>query len=255
MRRLTRDFAILSMAVMLPMLADAVEVRTAPQNSQPKFIKGEDGFSGLCIDIFKAIERVDPSLKFSEMKEYVSLPRIEALLEDGSLDAFCGTAKTEARKARVDFIEVPIYVTHSVLAARADDPADIGSFDDLRKLGDEAIVLAVSRTVQAEKLAAQPGIKFDLGGKDTSANLRKLVEGRGRFVFQNDFALADEIKRDKLVGKVRILPANLDSEGGERYFVVSRKASPEIKAKLRAALEKLARNGELEKLFAPYRPR
>ncbi len=92
------------------------------------------------------------------------------------------------------------------------------------------------------------------GGKDTPVNLQKLIVGRGRFILQNDFALDDEIKRDKLGDKIKILPAKFDKEGAERYMVVSKKAAPQIKEKLRAALDKLNRSGELGKLFRPYAP-
>jgi len=238
----------------LPVVCTAVEVRTAAQDSQPKFINSGKAITGLCIDIFKAVERVEPELKFGELTGFVPLPRIEAMLQDGSLDAFCGLAKTDKRMAEFDFIDVPLYNTHVVLAARADEKADVRNFDDLRKLGADAIILVVDKTVQAEMLAAQPGLRVDAGGKDTSINLQKLITGRGRFILQNDFALADEIKRDKLGDKVKILPAKFDKEGAERYMVVSRKAAPQIKEKLRAALDKLNRSGELGKLFRPYAP-
>ncbi|PHV13037.1 substrate-binding periplasmic protein [Chitinimonas sp. BJB300] len=242
-------------AVMQPIAASALEIRTAAQDSQPKFIKDGETITGLCVDVFKAIERVDPELKFSELRDFMPLPRIEAWLEEGKLDAFCGLAKTDKRKAKLDFIETPIYATQSVLAARIDDKVDIKGFDDLAKLGDDGVVLVVNGTVHVDILAAHPSIKFDAGAKDTSTNLNKLIAGRGRFVFQNDFALADEIKRDHFVGKIKILPTQFELEGTERYFVVSKKATPGINDKLRAAVEKLSKSGELARIFLAYKPK
>ncbi|MGQ5522692.1 substrate-binding periplasmic protein [Chitinimonas sp. PSY-7] len=204
---------------------------------------------------FKAIERVDPELKFSELHDFMPLPRIEAWLEEGKLDAFCGLAKTDKRKAALDFVETPIYSTYSVLAARADDKIEIKSFDDLVKLGDDGIVLAVTGTVHVDILAAHKGIKVDAGAKDTSTNLNKLIAGRGRFVFHNDFALADEIKRDHFSGKIKILPVRFEAEGTERFFVVSRRATPGVNEKLRSAMEKLSKSGELAKIFQTYKPK
>lgn len=209
--------------------------------------------SGLCIDIFRAIEKVEPDLKFAELKDFTPLPRIEASMLEGDMDAFCGLAKTAARQAQFDFIDTPLYTTHSVLAARVDEKADIKTFDDIRKLGDDAIVMVVTKTVHAEVLAAQTGIKVDSGAKDTSVNLKKLLEGRGRFVYHNDFALVDEIKRDNLGDKIKLLPAQFATEG--RYMVVSKKALPATRQKLTAAIEKLGKSGELAKIFQTYKPR
>lgn len=233
--------------------AAAIEIRTAAQDSQPKFVKDSNGVSGLCVDIFKAIERTDPELKFSQLKDFVPLPRIEDGLVNGTLDAFCGLAKTASRQTKFDFIETPLYMTHSVLAARSDEKSDPQNFDDLRKLGPDAMVMVVTQTVHAEVLAAQPGLKVDAGAKDTSLNLQKLIAGRGRFVYHNDFALVDEIQRDKLGDKVKILSGSFASEG--RYLVLSKLAAPGIKQKLTAALEKLGKSGELAKIFQTYKPK
>ncbi len=209
--------------------------------------------SGLCIDVFKAIERVEPDLKFSETKDFTPLARIEASMIDGDMDAFCGLAKTASRQAQFDFIDTPLYTTHSVLAARMDDKADIRSFDDIRKLGDAGVMLVVTKTVHAEVLAAQGGLKIDAGAKDTSVNLKKLLDGRGRFVYHNDFALVDEIKRDNLGDKVKLLAAQFATEG--RYMVVSKKATPAVKQKLTAAIDKLSKSGDLAKIFQAYKPK
>lgn len=233
--------------------AHAIEIRTAAQDSQPKFIKEGDAITGLCIDIFKALERTDHDLKFSALTGFIPLPRTEASLLDGTLDAVCGLAATKDRKEKFDVIDIPVYTTHLVLAARKDETAEVKSFDDIRKLGPDAVVLTVTQTMQANLAAAQPGLKVDSAAKDTSQNLQKLVAGRGRFILHNDFALVDEIKRDNMSDKVKLLPAQLSTEG--RYFVVSKKAPAGLKDKLAAALDKLSKSGELNKIFQPYKPK
>jgi ABC-type amino acid transport substrate-binding protein len=249
----TRIVAGLVCAIGLMASSHAIDVRTAAQDSQPKFIKEAGPMTGLCIDIFKAIEQVDPSLKFPALTGYTPLPRIEASLQEGSLDVFCGLAATKDRKEKLDIVETPLYTTHLVLAARKDEKADPKTFDEVRKLGDDAVVLTVTQTAQAEMVAAQPGLRSDTQAKDTSQNLQKLIGGRGRFVLHNDFALVDEIKRDNLGDKVKLLTGTFATEG--RFMVISKKASPELKAKINAALDKLGKSGELTKIFAPYKPK
>lgn len=252
-RQLGKSAAGVLFGALLITQALALEVRTAAQDSQPKFIKDGANMTGLCVDIFKAIERTDPDLKFPTLNSFTPLPRTEAQLLDGTLDVICGLAGTKDRKEKFDVIDIPVYTTHLVFAARKDDTADIKGFDDIRKLGADAVVLTVTQTVQTEMASAQAGIKVDSAAKDTSQNLQKLVAGRGRFILHNDFALVDEIKRDNLGDKVKLLPAQLTTEG--RFFIVSKKAQPGVKEKLTAALDKLAKSGELAKIFQPYRPK
>ena len=233
--------------------AHAMEVRTAAQDSQPKFIKNGTTISGLCIDIFKAIEHTDPELKFAPLSGFTPLPRTESQLLEGTLDVICGLAGTKDRKEKFDIIDIPIYTTHLTLAARKDETADVKSFEDIRKLGPDAVVLTVTQTMQADLAAAQPGLRVDSAAKDTSQNLQKLVANRGRFILHNDFALVDEIKRDNMGDKVKLLPVQLSTEG--RFFIVSKKAPAGLKDKLTSALDKLSKSGELAKIFQPYKPK
>jgi glutamate/aspartate transport system substrate-binding protein len=233
--------------------AHAIEVRTAAQDSQPKFIKEGTAITGLCIDLIKAIERTDADLKFPALTGFMPLPRIEASMLEGTLDASCGLAASKERKEKFDVIDISLYTTHLVLAARKDEKADPKTFDEIKNLGDDAIVLTVTQTGQAALAGAQSGLKVDSAAKDTSQNLQKLIINRGRFILHNDFALVDEIKRDGLGDKVKLLSGTFATEG--RYFIVSKKASPVLKEKLTAALEKLSKSGELAKIFTPYKPK
>jgi glutamate/aspartate transport system substrate-binding protein len=253
LNRLSRVNIGLALGVACIAHASAIEVKTASQDSQPKFIQSGGAMTGLCVDIFKAIERVEPDLKIAVPGSFTPLPRIEASLQDGSLDVMCGLADTKGRREKFDILETSLYTTHLVLAGRKDEKAEPKTFDEIKKLGDDAVVLTVTQTAQADMAAAQPGLKVDSAAKDTSQNLQKLIGGRGRFILHNDFALVDEIKRDNVGDKVKLLPGQFATEG--RFMIVSKKAAPELKSKLNAALEKLAKSGELAKIFAPYKPK
>lgn len=248
----TRILCALVAGLSLSFQLSASNIRTLSQDSQPKFIQGQGGMTGLCIDIFRAIEKVDPSLKTVVPHTFTPLPRIELMMEEGSIDVVCGLADTKGRREKMDIIAIPLYTTSLVLAARMDETANPKTFEELRKLGDDVVVLTVTQTVQAD-FATAAGLKVDSQARDTSQNLQKLVRGRGRFILHNDFALVDEIERDKLGDKVKLLSGSFATEG--RYMYVSRKASPDIKNKMIAALDKLSRSGELVRIFAPYKPK
>lgn len=234
-------------------VAAPLVIRTAAQDSPPKFLKDGNNINGLCIDVFRAIERLDPSLSFPILHEFVPLPRIEHQLSVGNYDLFCGLAKTPKREASLDFIEPPVYLTHATLAVRADDDIEIKSFDDLRKLGDKGVVLVVAKTVHAETLKAEAGIRFHDTSLSLGQTLQLLLNGRGRLLFHSDLALAEQIRLDRLGDKIKVLPTRLQVEG--RYIVFSKKAPPALREKVSAALEQLSKSGELAKLFQRYQPK
>ena len=122
-RQLGKSAAGVLFSALLITQALALEVRTAAQDSQPKFIKDGATITGLCVDIFKAIERTDPDLKFPVLNSFTPLPRTEVLLQEGTLDVICGLAGTKDRKEKFDVIDIPVYTTHLVFAARKDETA------------------------------------------------------------------------------------------------------------------------------------
>ena len=228
----------------------------AAQDTQPKFIREGGVWSGICLDLARAIEYIDPGIRFKPLTAFFPLSHIEAQLESGDLDVACALARTAKRADHLDVIDIPLYHTFGRLAVRADDPVDVRSFNDLRALGERAIVLAAQGTIQSDLLLAH-GLRVDATASRTASNLRKLVEGRGRFLFHNDFALRSMIVRERLEGRVRILPALFDLPGVDsgRYFMISRKAPPELRWRLQVALSTLDKSGELARVFESYRPR
>jgi len=73
-------------------------IRVAAQSdSEPKFVAQGAAVAGSCIDIFRAIEKVEPGLKFVGDQQWMPLKRIEAMVVGHKLDALA--AWCEARSA------------------------------------------------------------------------------------------------------------------------------------------------------------
>src|SRR4051812_7351279 len=108
---------MIAVALGLPLAsipAGATDVRTAAQEgSYPKFTAlsadSKAHIGGLCIDIMRGIERVEPDLRFVGDQNWQPLMRIEAGVQGGQLDAACGLLKTPARLEKMDFIEAPLF--------------------------------------------------------------------------------------------------------------------------------------------------
>jgi ABC-type amino acid transport substrate-binding protein len=146
-----------------------------------------------------------------------------------------------------------VYSVKHKVAVRADDAVKVSTFDDIRKLpGADNGIITTQGTAYVAFLEQQGGLKVDASSKDNSANLQKLLLNRGRFFYQAESSLAEYIANDKLEGKFKILPAVFKEEG--QHFVMAKGTPAATVEKLHAALEKLAKQGELAKIYAKYVP-
>lgn len=239
--------------VMLALLsADsaAIDLVTGAQDSAPKYYVENGKMEGLCVDIMKAIEAIDPELKFRGYDRFYPISRLEEDLAHGANHVFFGMIRTPKREARFTFVDIPLYHTNTRLAVRSDDPVAVSSLLDLSKLGKDGIVLVVHGTAHAEFLAQQGGLSIDAGASTTAQNIRKLMAGRARFMYHTDLTLAHELRRNKLAGKIRVLPLTLKSEA--QYLAVSNTVPPEVVDRLRRALSTLHEKGELARLRSYY---
>jgi ABC-type amino acid transport substrate-binding protein len=243
----------LCLALLLePTLASADVLRTAAQdNNALKYDLKNPAKPGICVEVLQAIEAGDPELRFSGADQPMSLRRIEALLAEGQLDIFCALIRSPAREARMGFIEVPIYTVRHRIAVRAEDAVNVQSLEDIRRLGHEGAVIVNKSTAHEELLRAAGGLQLDASSPDTAVNLKKLVAQRGRFYYHTENALLRYIDEGGLEAKVRLLPTVFKSEA--LYLVCKPKLADATRQRLHQALEKLARRGELERIYASYR--
>ena len=231
--------------------ASVTQIRTAAQSgTEPKFIallqKDNAPVAGLCIDIHRAIERLEPSLRFVGDQAYQPAARVEAAVMSGALDAACGFSRTAERDAKLVYAGPPLFVVKYFLAARADDPVRIDSWDDVRALGKNGTILISHGFGPAARLRGDAGLHIDAGAVDALGNLRKLVAGRGRFYYHRSPGLESDIRKSGLEGKVRILPAVMDVQ--PFYMALGRSVQPEVAEKIERAIITLARTGELSQL-------
>lgn len=246
---------ILELLLILPLLAGAgyaaQPLRTAAQDSPPKYARGPGGsIGGIGIDIMRAIERVDPSIRFTGDQDLMPFKRIEIMLERDDLDVFFGFIRTDERSGKYVFIDPPLYRVADVLVAREDDPLDVQNLPDLAQMADSPIVLVASGTAQADQLKDM-GVLVDDGGKTVAANLSKLLRNRGRLVMQSEIEILSEIREQKLQTRVRILPTRFNESG--RYVAFSKGVPAPTVAKVQIALDKLSKSGELFTIFSRYR--
>ncbi|MBV8636309.1 MAG: ABC transporter substrate-binding protein [Burkholderiaceae bacterium] len=229
---------------------DSFVVRTAAQDaSAPKFVaqlnNGRTIATGFCVDLMRAIERSDPRIHFTGDQTWEPVTRLEADIQAGQLDLACGFERNHARLEHYRYLEPAIFPVQYFLVARADDPVVIASWDEVRALGDNGIVL-INRGVLTPKMRALAGIKYDDGIISGKANLQKLLIGRGRFFLYRTPGLQEEILAAGASGKVRICSNAMFRE--DFYMVISKNAPAGMVVALNNALKNLAGTGELARL-------
>jgi polar amino acid transport system substrate-binding protein len=247
---------IAGMALALTNLAaDAAELRIAAQKeSDPKFVvlhqDGKRVVGGLCVDIMRAIERVEPGITFVGADSWFPFIRIVTGVATGQLDVACGFLRNQEREAKFDYIEPPLFSVNYFLVVRADDQVQVNGWDDIRKLGRQGVILINHGFGMSTQLERVGGLKVDSGGQDSKANLGKLLAGRGRFYIHRSPGIKADIIKAALQDKVKILPIVMHTE--EFFMVVSKKLAPELREKLRRAIVQTNASGELATLFKQW---
>ncbi len=245
-----KKLLVLALTVMLCSTGIAVELRTAAQESEPKFIKKAGGseIAGICVEVMRAIEKIDSSIKFKGDQEFKPFNRIEIELESGELDVFVGAIKNKERELKYTYASVPIYHTRNIIAVRIDDDIKLDKLEDIKKLQDN-VILVNRGNAQADTLK-QEGYNVNDDGKLAEQNIKKLLAKRGRFWYQDEISLKAALKDNKVQDQIKILPNNFDESG--RYLAFSKKIPSETIGKIESALRVLTRSGELGKIFSKY---
>lgn len=240
--------ALLSLCLALnltgPAQAQTVTVRIMGQESiPPKWVVRDDKMEGICPEVLAAMEKMEPRLKFIGHEELRSVPVIEQGLESGAVQAACALLDSERRR-KIAHMSVKLYPVKHRLAATAGDKAVVDSIEDLVRL--KPLITTSRGAAYADQLRAL-GLEVDDSTGDNVTNLRKILAGHGRFVYMNELTLAWLIRENKLQDKVRILPAVLKEE--PIYFWISKKADEQTVRLMQQVLQKLQKNGELNRIY------
>jgi ABC-type amino acid transport substrate-binding protein len=250
---------LLCAACCVPLLATAavepqapVQLRTAAQEgTEPKFVHdGKDRIAGLCIDIMRAIEQIDPGLRFVGDQRWKPLIRAYSELESGLEDVQCAVQHTAERAKRFNYIGPPLYTIEYQFLVRSNDNVTIHNWDDVRKLAPNGVVLVNRGFAAGDILAALGGIEVDASSTSQELNLQKLVAGRGRLYFHRGPGLRKLLARTGTSNKIKILPQVMYS--AKLYFATSRQLDLRISERLASALFQLERKGELERMMKKW---
>jgi len=232
--------------------APVVTLRVAAQaGTDPKFIDAGDGrVIGVCVDIFRTIERIDPGLVFIGDQQWLPLVRAHAEVANHQHDALCAIQRTPEREVQYNYIDVPLIPLRFHLLARADDQVVIHSWDDVRRLGANGVILTNRGFGTTEALERIGDLSFSASAADPMNNLQKLVARRGRFFLHRGPGLKSFLQRSGYGAKVKILPQIMYQT--ETYMALGTHVDPAVTARVRRAIEQMERTGELARLLKKW---
>jgi polar amino acid transport system substrate-binding protein len=234
----------------------AIVLRTAAQeSSEPKFIAGqklrEAAIGGICVDIFRKIEKLNLDIQFVGDQSWMPRARIDAHAKAGSIDVICGLQRIPRNTDLYDLLVTPLFAVDYLLAVRADDNVTIENWNDIRRLGDDGIILALRGFGIVDILQDIGGLTLDAGATSSASNLRKLLMGRGRFYCHRSPGIKQAIRSAGLQDQIRIMSKPVHTE---KFFMATRKDLPvEHIKKINLALNLLEQNGDLKKIFDKYK--
>ena len=159
-------------------------------------------------------------------------------------------AKTEARLQKYIFLKTPLYEVNHIMAARRDDHITVTGFDDIRNLAPNNIILTNYSTATERLLKSQKGLNIDSEATSITANLKKLLYGRGRFICFHDLGLLATIKHKGYADKIQIFPVIFKTY--HHYIAFSPDTPSSVIQQIDRAVQQLKASGELAKIRAKY---
>ncbi|PZP32525.1 MAG: hypothetical protein DI603_10880 [Roseateles depolymerans] len=230
--------------------AQELTLKTVRQaNSLVKYDPANADQPGLCHEIIKAVERVDPGLRFVGLDKLAPLKRVERLLADGEVDVVFCLLRSPGRERQWRFLPQPLYTVRQVVAQRVDDPRQIDSLGDLARGSYTKPVLVSRGTILTRRLDAA-NVQINEVSSEREA-LQMLVMGRADAVYGQDVNLLRHMRDAQLGSKVRLGRVGF---GDDMQYVAVRTGLPAAhEERLMQALRRLDREGVLRQLADKYR--
>lgn len=228
-------------------------LRTCSQAELPlKFDLNNSQRPGICVEIIRALQQIDPGLHFFGLERGLPLKRVAQELASHQLDLFFSMIDTPDRTALgVDFLDQPVlYESRHQVAVRADDDIQVATLKDIAALGERGVVLVTHGTAYVEHLNTQPALQVSKLALTNSQNLKMLLLGRGRFFYHAGSTLRSQIALDGLQDRVRILPTVFKVDAQRLAF--SPQLAPASRTRVVTALRQLERSGGLQRLRERY---
>lgn len=242
--------ALLALASLCPLFVQAQVLRTLQQsNSLAKYSPGNADRPGICMEILRAVEQIDPQLRFSGTDKQAPLRRVELMLGQGEIDVFFCLLKSSEREKQWRYVPVPLYRIQHAVAMRQGSEPEPRDLADLVQASRRKPVVVTRGTVLGATLR-DAGVSVAEVGSDFDA-LQMLLLGRTDHVYGQDLNLMRNLREFGLGEKLRVASAAFQTD--QQYLAVSNNLPLAVEQRLLQALQKLEREGRLKAISDKYR--
>lgn len=221
------------------------------QDSQPKYLIQRTGVSGLCGELYLAIQRhlLLEKMESTIVEQYVPIKRILNMVEHKEDYIFCGAGRNKERDKRFIYAKTPVYHVSNVVAAHKSDAYEPRSLQDIAD--NKGVIGALYGTSSAKYLKDKIG---DRWVNDSFTDLQmglKMVANppyNVRYFYYHDLGLNYLTKTSDLPLKVvstrfRTVP---------QWLIYSKKMDKKKARILEKILQNMKRSGELESIVSRY---
>lgn len=242
---------LLNILVCLPAQAEDLTLRTVQQGGSLVKYDPDGGPErpGICMEVIRAVQRLDPGLQFSGLDQQAPLKRVERLLADGLVDVFFCLLKSPERERQWRYAAVPLYTIRHVIVQRADDPRHLDTLPELAAASRDKRVLVMRGTALARRLL-EAGVAITEVSSEREA-LQMLGMGRADVIYGQDINLRRHIQEARQGDKTKFGRTVFQEEP---QYVALRADLPAVhEERLTQALRRLERDGTLRALAEKYR--
>lgn len=233
-----------------------VELKIDVRDNKPKFMISQDGsVTGMMVDMMKLIES-KTNIKFVyNSKTATNVTRADKNIQNGTTDILFGANKTPERENYVIFGE-SLYYAQITTVMRKNETQDFKSLEDLKKLGQNGIVLTVAGSTMAQMLKGV-GLNVDEGANTVEGNLEKLIAGRGRVVIYTNIAMNYIIsemgyRENKVKFAEMDFKATPEFQGAPQYVLYSKALPKDIINTINNVIINAKKTGEWKKIIDKY---
>ena len=222
---------------------EAITLKTAYFESQPRFIFEKKEWSGICHDVFKFMNSKLKDIKIIIPKYQTPLKRILKTYSFSKLDVIGCIDRSILDTQDFELLEVPLYKVSSVLIMRDKKRYKLLSNLIGKKIG-------VIRGSQAEAELKAYLSKKEIQEVGTLKSLIFMLE-RERIdgIYDNTLGLFYLLNQRKLLFKYRSI---LKTKNYSHYIAISKSLPIEVKEKLLRVLKQMELDGVLDEIYWKY---
>ncbi len=226
------------------------EISTAYQDTAPKFIMSDDGLvSGICVDIFAALEAQNSEIHFSWPKYFTPLKRIFYGLQEGSLKVYCGAGFSEDRAKKMLYSDLPLYSVSTLLAISKNNNKVYSSINDLKS--DANLRFTAITSTSTHHLLTKLGLNMPKHYlKTVEQGLGIVLRDEGSVFVYHSLGLKYVLANNKKWQSLKLMPISLRNY--QHWMVFNKRIRKEHLDAINSGLKALRDKKIIEKIVLKY---